>query len=283
MLGTRKTLVAALAVSVFATGCATDGNGGGWGTKQSIGTAIGAVAGVLLGSQIGGGSGRTVAMIAGALAGGALGNWIGSSLDAKDQEALAASTQRALASGKAQTWTSDHSGAKATIRPVSSKTQTHEASLKRSQNIVQVKTLTVLNETWQAKSSTNLRAGPGTSNAKIGSLSGGQTFTALGRTADDWIAVGRKGVTVGYVYGPLVKPVAVAKADQAVDLDNITVAQAQSQGFDLDTIEPAKPVVDQVAVQTTCRTVQYDVTTAKGSESKTVDACQQPDGAWQIG
>ncbi|WP_320346868.1 SH3 domain-containing protein [Castellaniella sp.] len=283
MLGSKKALAAALAATLFATGCATDGSGGGWGTKQSIGTAVGAVAGVLLGSQIGGGSGRTVAMIAGALAGGALGNWIGSNLDAKDQEALAASTQRALASGKTQTWASDHSGAKATIRPVASKTQTHEGSLKRSQNVVQVKTLHALNETWQAKSSTNLRAGPSTSNAKIGSLSNGQTFTALGRTENDWIAVGRKGVTVGYVYGPLVKPVAVAKADQAIDLDTMTVAQAQSQGFDLDAIEPAKPVVDQIAVQTTCRTVQYDVTTAQGSESKTVDACQQPDGAWQIG
>ncbi|WP_298013200.1 SH3 domain-containing protein [uncultured Castellaniella sp.] len=283
MLGSKKVLVAALVASVFATGCATDGSGGGWGTKQSIGTAIGAVAGVLLGSQIGGGTGRTVAMIAGALAGGALGNWIGSNLDAKDQEALAASTQRALASGEAQNWKSDHSGATAVIRPVSSKTETREASVKRSQNVVQVKNLVALNETWQAKSSTNLRAGPGTENAKIGGLSSGQTFTALGRTDNNWVAVGRKGVTVGYVSGSLVQPVAVAKADQAVDLDTITVAQAQSQGFDLDTIEPAKPVVDTVAVQTTCRTVQYDVTTAKGSESKTVDACQQPDGAWQIG
>ncbi|KAB0606026.1 SH3 domain-containing protein [Castellaniella defragrans] len=282
MKGNKKALAAVLVASVFAAGCATDGSGG-WGTKQSIGTAVGAVAGVLLGSQIGGGSGRTVAMIVGAFAGGALGNWIGSSLDAQDQEALAASTQRALASGQTETWTSDHSGASAVIRPVSSETKTQQATVKRSEKIVQVQNLAALNETWQAASSVNLRAAPTASATKVGGLASGQTFTALGRTSDNWIAVGRKGVTVGYVYGPLVKPVVVAKADQAVDLDGISVAQARTQGFDLDTIEPARPVVEQVAVQTTCRTMQYDVTTAKGSESKTVNACQAPDGAWQIG
>lgn len=281
MLIARKTIIATIAASVFLTGCATDGSG--WGTKQSIGTAVGAVAGVLLGSQIGGGSGRTVAMIAGALAGGALGNWIGSSLDAKDQEALAASTQRVLTTGEAQSWKSDHSGAEAVIRPVSSTTRTQEATLKRSSSVAQIKSLVALNETWQAKSSANLRAAPNTTAAKVGGLASGQTFTALGRTEGNWIAVGRKGVAIGYVYGPLVQPAVVAKADQAVDLDTITVAQAQSQGFDLDAIEPTKPVEDKVAVQTTCRTVQYDVTSAQGKESKTVDACQQADGAWQIG
>ena len=280
-MGRGKRALAVITIASFGVaGCAT--NSEGWGTKQTVGSVIGALGGALLGSQIGGGTGRTIAIIAGALAGGALGNWIGSNLDEKDRQALAASTQQALETGKPVAWQSDHSGASATIKPVSSKTVTHEGSIKRSAKIATVSKLDVINQPYQAKSSTNLRAGPDTSAAKVGGFSAGQSFTALGRTDNNWIAVGRKGVTVGYVYGPLVGPVA-AKTDEATDLDSISVAQAQGQGFDLDAIEPADPVVDQVAVQTTCRTVTYDVRTAKGSESKTVDACQAPDGAWQLG
>ncbi|WP_322999230.1 SH3 domain-containing protein [Castellaniella sp.] len=277
----KKTTAALLAATVFVAGCATQD--GGWGNKQTAGTVIGSIAGALLGSQIGGGSGRTVAIIAGALAGGALGNWIGSSLDDKDRQALAASTQQVLTTGKSQTWDSDHSGAKAVIRPISSKTVTQQATMKRAPTIAQVDHLAVINEPWQAHKSANLRAGPATSYDKVGGLAPGQSFTALGRTGNDWIAVGRQGVTVGYVAGTLVGPIRSAQADQATDLDTISVAQAESQGFNLDTLEPQKPVVESVAVQTTCRKIQYDVTTAKGNESKTVDACQGVDGAWQIG
>src|SRR5690606_29630502 len=230
MVGSKKAVAAALVASVFATGCATT-DGGGWGNKQTMGSIFGGLAGALAGSQIGSGSGRTIAMIAGTLAGGLLGNWIGSNLDEKDRQDLAASTQKALESGDTVAWSSGHSGAKATIKPVSSKTVTQQATVKRSAKIVQARDLQVINEPWQAVSSANLRAAPSTSAEKVGGFAVGQTFTALGRTDNNWIAVGRKGVTVGYVHAPLVKPVATAKADQATDLDSISVAQAESQGF----------------------------------------------------
>lgn len=278
-----KKLVAVMAIaSLGMVGCATNGEGG-WGSKQTIGSVVGALGGVLLGSQIGGGSGRVIAMIAGGLAGGALGNWIGSNLDEKDRNALAASTQQALETGKPVNWQSGHSGASATIKPISSKTVSQDATIKRSAKIATFTNLQLINQPYQARKSANLRAAPDATADKVGGLASGQSFTALGRTDNNWIAVGRKGVTVGYVHAPLVGPVMVAKADQATDLDSITVAQAGTQGFDLDTIEPSAPVVEKVAVLTTCRTVQYDVSTAAGKESKTVDACQAPDGAWQIG
>lgn len=281
-MASRKIIATTLIASAFATGCATTNNGA-WGNKQTVGSIFGGLAGALVGSQIGSGSGRTVATIAGALAGGALGNWIGSNLDAKDQQELAASTQHALATGDTVTWSSNHSGANATVTPVSSKTVSQQATVKRAPKIAQVQNLHVINEPWYAIRSANLRAAPSTSSEKVGGFAVDQTFTALGRTDNNWIAVGRKGTTVGYVHAPLVKPVATAKADQATDLDTITVVEAKTLGFDLDAIDPPQPVVEQVAVQTTCRTLQYDVSTAAGSESKTVDACQATDGAWQIG
>lgn len=280
MITGKKALAVLTITAVGMTGCATTGE---WGSKQTLGSVVGVVGGALLGSQIGGGAGRTVAMIVGALAGGALGNWIGSNLDKKDQETLAASTQQALESGKTAAWKSEHSGASATIKPLSSKQVTQDATVKRSVKIARADNMTVINQPYRAVSSVNLRAAPDANADKVGGFTAGQSFAAIGKTTNNWIAVGRKGVTVGYVHAPLVAPVAIAKADKATDLDSISVAQAQSQGFDLDTIEPSSPVVEKVAVQTTCRTVQYDLKTATGKESKTVDACQAVDGAWQIG
>lgn len=283
MILRKKLLITVLAASVGMAGCATT-DGGGWGSKQTIGTALGTIGGVLIGSQIGGGSGRTVAMILGALAGGALGNWIGANLDEKDKQSLALSTQQALESGRAVDWSSDHSGATASITPVSSKTVEKQATIKRSPKIAKADKLDVINKPYKAVKSANLRAAPANDAEKVGGFTAGQTFTAQGRTSNDWIAVARQGVTVGYVYAPLVAPVAVAKADQATDLDSITVAKAQSQGFDLDAINPAAPVSETTLVQTTCRTMEYKITTKSGgTDSKTVDACQGNDGAWQIG
>lgn len=52
--------------------------------NRIAGTAVGAIAGGLLGSQIGGGSGRTVATVAGAAAGGYAGNQIQKGMQDKD-------------------------------------------------------------------------------------------------------------------------------------------------------------------------------------------------------
>lgn len=53
-------------------------------SNRIAGTAIGAVAGGLLGSQVGGGSGRTVATVAGAAAGGYAGNRVQKNLQDKN-------------------------------------------------------------------------------------------------------------------------------------------------------------------------------------------------------
>ncbi|HJD44237.1 MAG TPA: SH3 domain-containing protein [Candidatus Paenalcaligenes intestinipullorum] len=279
----KTALATLLAASLGLSGCVTTDGGGGWGNKQTLGTAIGAVGGALLGGQIGGGSGKAVAAILGALAGGALGNWIGGNLDQKDQESLARSTQQALETGRTTTWASDHSGATATVRPVSTRTVEKQAQVKRAPTVAQPKNLAVINQSYEAKTSANLRAAPSTNAAKVGGLAAGQSFTAQGRTDNNWIAVSRKGVTIGYVHAPLVAPVSVARADSAVDLDNINVARAKAQGFDLDAIAPEKAVSETVAVHTTCRTMEYQLNTKNGSDTKTVDACQDNNGAWQIG
>jgi len=69
-------------------------------SNQNVGTAVGAVAGGVIGNQFGGGSGRTVATVVGALAGGVIGNGIGTQLDNNTRQAALAAEYNALENGQ---------------------------------------------------------------------------------------------------------------------------------------------------------------------------------------
>ncbi|AVR90029.1 17 kDa surface antigen [Thauera aromatica K172] len=289
-----KLTVLAVATCVgLSTGCANMSQNA-YLNNENIGTVVGAAAGVLIGSQVGKGSGRTAAMLVGALAGGMLGKSIGASLDERDRQALAAQSQQVLDAtqdGQVTTWRSEHSGATAQITPVSTETFTRPVAVKRTAKVQSVSNLQMLNKPYRAIKSANVRSAPDANAEKVGGLAAGSTFTAIGRTDNNWIAVGRRGVTVGYVHAPLVAPAPVVQqaakattgapkaADTATDLDALDVASAQDQGFDLDS---APVVEDKVAATTTCRTLQYTVNAGGKSDKQDVKACQAADGAWEL-
>lgn len=277
----RFTVGAITAAILGTTGCAGMSENK-YLNQENLGSLLGAVAGVAIGSQVGGGSGRTVAMIVGGLAGGALGKMIGANLDERDQQSLALRTQQMLNQGanQAVTWQSEHSGAQATITPVETTTKTQAVAVKRTTAVQAVPNMKLINETYIAKKSANVRNAPNNTASKVGGLAPGSSFTAIGRTDNDWIMVGRKGVTVGYVYAPLVgpKPAAVTQvAAAATDLDAMDDLLAKEQGFDLDSIQ-----VSQVSAQQSCKTLEYKVTAKGKSDSERVEACQSADGAWEL-
>lgn len=277
----------------FSSGCANMSDNQ-WMNKENIGTLVGVAAGVLVGSQIGDGRGRTAAMIAGALAGGYLGKTIGANLDERDRQALALQTQQALQysqDGQSSQWTSEHSGASATITPVKTESEARPVAVKRTPKVQPVANMTLLNKPYRAIKSANVRNAPDLNAAKVAGLPADSTFTAVGRTDNNWIMVGRRGVTIGYVYAPLVEAVKPATpssapravADSATDLDSIELASAKSQGFDLDAVDlAAAPVEQPVTAQTTCRTLNYDVNAKGSNQQQTVKACQAADGAWEL-
>jgi surface antigen len=289
----RKSLITILVTSsLVISGCNTTKNGNLF-TKENIGTAVGAGAGLLLGSQVGGGSGRTAAMLIGAISGGLLGKYIGQSLDEKDQAALAAQTQSVLESsqdGQVTQWQSEHSGATATITPLETKTVTKPVSMQRSQQVEDVQNITLLNAPYETIKGSNIRSAPTTSSNIVGSLAEGTTFTAIGRTDDDWLVVGRKGVNVGYIYAPLTQPYVskpqpnveqTAQVDTATDLDTMVIAKddTKNSGFDLDNMQIT---TEQVATKSQCRTLQYDIKTDTSSDVSQVEACQSSDGSWEL-
>lgn len=274
-----------VASTLVVSGCETmQQSGSGAISKEDLGTAIGASLGVLAGSQVGSGKGRVLAMVAGALAGGLIGKNVGAALDERDRQALAQETQKVLESardGESTEWRSTHTDASATITPISTETRTQPTKIKRTAKVAKVDHLTLLNAPYESSKNAIVRSAPSTSAERVGSLPAGTTFTALGRTDNDWIAVGRRGVTVGYVYAPLVRPVSEKPSDTATDLDAMNVARQdpEQKGFDLDSL----PIVsDKVVASTKCRTVKMDVRAGQQNETSEAQLCQAPDGAWEI-
>ena len=282
----KKFLVSVLALAIAAStsGCAELGI-----NKQQAGTAVGVVAGAVIGQFIGKGNGRIVATLVGGALGGYIGNKIGAKLDEQDQQALAQRTQDALnaspsGSSLPVSWTSAHSGASAEIVQGQEFTQTKTVEVKRAPKIVAVPSMKLINEQYVTKSSSNVRAAPEKGADKVGGLKPGTEFTAVGSTGD-WILVGRKGVTVGYVHKDLVEPKSVAVAKRvksAANLDEMNVAaDKETRAFDLDSI-PTLPT-QQVAAETSCRPVTVSLKAADGNTVQEKNTfCKQANGTWEL-
>ncbi len=88
--------------------------------KGAVGAVIGGVGGGLLGSTVGGGKGRLALTAIGTLAGALLGHQVGKSMDDVDRLKSRQATQQALEtlpSGTAATWRSPDSGNSGQITP----------------------------------------------------------------------------------------------------------------------------------------------------------------------
>jgi len=92
-------LIVAAGLSFAAAGCSQT-----TGPNESGGTILGALAGGLIGSQVGKGSGNTAAIIAGTMIGGMVGNSIGRGLDEEAKRQAYGAQSLALNSGKATKW-----------------------------------------------------------------------------------------------------------------------------------------------------------------------------------
>lgn len=116
----KRALWTLVAVSSLGLAACTGPNGQMQWNKETMGTGLGALAGGLAGSQIGGGSGQLWATGAGVLLGGLVGSQIGASLDKADMAyANQASIQANTAPiGQQITWNNPQSGNYGTITPV---------------------------------------------------------------------------------------------------------------------------------------------------------------------
>jgi len=104
----KTALAACMASALFA--CSTVPS------KEDQGVIIGAIAGGLLGNQVGGGSGRVLATVIGAMAGGAIGGSVGRSMDETDRLNAAMALEN-VRTGVPSTWVNPDTGYEYVVTP----------------------------------------------------------------------------------------------------------------------------------------------------------------------
>ena len=133
----RAVAALVLGATLFAGGCSTSDIG----TKQGVGTLLGAGTGALLGSQFGSGSGALAATAIGALAGGYLGSETGKSLDRADQQYMTNTAQTTLETaptGRSTSWQNPDSGNSGQITPTRTYTNASGQSCREFQQSIVV-------------------------------------------------------------------------------------------------------------------------------------------------
>ncbi|KPX49276.1 SH3 domain-containing protein [Pseudomonas syringae pv. tagetis] len=283
----RKFVASVLAITVATsvTGCAQMGI-----SKEQAGTVIGGIAGLAVGATMGKGKGQIAAALIVAGIGGYIGNRIGQLLDDRDKQALALRTQEVLnqaATPVAQStaiWRSDHSNASARITPGPEYKAVRTIEVKRTSSIQGVPSMKLINKPYVTRSTLNVRSAPNMYADKVGSLPGNTQFTAVGSTGD-WILVGRKGVTVGYVHRDYVMTQSDADASKrlaAARLDDMNVTGSkETEAFDLGSISSLPS--GKTAVETTCRPLTVSLEASGSTTEKQENTfCRQANDTWEL-
>lgn len=108
--------------------------------------------------------------------------------------------------------------------------------LKKTNHMEEQVWLDPINEQYEFIRTGNVRAAPDRNALLLGTLKGGQRFWALGRTSDNWVAIGDShGGRIGYVHGSLVQKVGTKRKVTAKATKPSTVKKtSQNAGVNLD-------------------------------------------------
>jgi outer membrane lipoprotein SlyB/uncharacterized protein YraI len=299
----KKALLAmGISAALSISGCSTLNEYGI--TQQQVGTGVGAVVGIGVGSLIGSGNGRIAAMAVGALLGGYIGNNVGLSLDERDKASLASQTEVFLKNGESSdlpqttTWASGDTGAEAIIKTSEPVQKIAKVKVRSSAKVMRPKSFTAIQSRYSALVSSNLRSGPGTQYQKLDSVSKGSKLDVMG-VVDDWLMVTKNGKLAGYVRNDLVvsadstKPVDVSKNASLPKIDKSLVVAPNEATSPQKTVDKprvasiSEPVVldfDEVGESqavVSCKNVQYDISDKAGKKSQEgFEACHAKGGDW---
>ncbi|MEM8785288.1 MAG: SH3 domain-containing protein, partial [Pseudomonadota bacterium] len=213
---TGRKPVRAAAICLIAAGltaCETTGS------NQDLGTLIGGVTGAVIGSQIGGGTEERIAAgILGAAAGAWLGNEIGRRLDVRDQRRAQAAYQQAAVTGQNQTWTNPQTQTTGTAKVIGTQTKTTRQTVPvLKDKVEEVPPLRMIGTQHVAKSTVNVRGGPGTDYKVVNKLNPNEAVTVVGQVeGKNWYMISQGGVGSGFVSANLLTPVATGAAGSQI-------------------------------------------------------------------
>ena len=271
----------------------------------------GAALGAVLGSQIGSGKGRLVGIVIGAGLGYLAGSALGDLLDENEQAEVTQTSADALETaddGATVSWANPNTGKTADVTVKDTRTVARETTIVRQKDVMPAPAqLILINEPYVAVKNSNVRKGPNTSYDRSGFLVTGDEIDVVGRVSNtDWLMVARDGVTVGYVYEPLLRResggavLADAQSPVTDEEDSFTTVSNDSaprlakvgkeaakpqmrEPYDLDTLNLDQDLaVESVAVQSECRDLEIQVDANGNKATETGTACKAPDGAWEL-
>ena len=175
------------------------------GSGNTTGAVVGGLVGALAGSQISKNE-RTLGAVIGAGLGSMIGNNIGCRMDRKSAQDAQVAFERALDTGRPQTWSDPTTGATGRIEVIGTTGGNYGGGYGGSQGVTPATRASDVGGTYTANSRINMRAGPSTNAAVVDRLRPGEEIEVAGGFAGGWLAVIEDGWIQGYVSRGVVTP-----------------------------------------------------------------------------
>lgn len=184
------------------------------GSGNTTGAVVGGLVGALAGSQVSKKE-RTLGAVIGAGIGAAIGNNIGCRMDRKAQQDAREAFQKALDTGRTQTWSDAQTGATGRIEvlgPGSTPssggggTTSNTSRWRFAEGVTPAMRVSSLGGAFMSDTRVNVRAAPTADSAIVDRLQAGETFQAAGTVTGGWLAIIEGGLIQGYVSRSVVRP-----------------------------------------------------------------------------
>lgn len=190
------------------------------GSSNTTGAVVGGLVGGLVGSQISKNE-RTLGAVIGAGLGAALGNNIGCRMDRKAQQDARVAFERALDTGRTQTWSDPQTGATGRIEVLgpsrnfggSGGSSSYTGRWRYAPGVAPAVRVSSLGGVFVANSRVNVRAAPKGDAAVMDRLQPGEEIDVAGTVSGGWLAVLQQGEIQGYVSRSVMRPVGGATGE----------------------------------------------------------------------
>ncbi|MBL8773656.1 MAG: SH3 domain-containing protein [Phenylobacterium sp.] len=212
----RRLALAAAALTLAASPAAAQTGLGGLfgcdapGSANTGGAVIGGLVGALAGSQVSKNE-RALGAVIGAGIGAAIGNSIGCRMDRKARQDAQVAFERALETGRPQTWSDPATGARGEIVVVGRGESAgggggYVGRWRFAEGVTPAVRTSSAGGTYAANGRINMRAAPNAQAAIVDRLQSGERFEAAGAVAGGWLAVVEDGLIQGYVSRSVAQP-----------------------------------------------------------------------------
>ncbi|MFP8966245.1 SH3 domain-containing protein [Pokkaliibacter sp. CJK22405] len=213
---------------------------------------------------------------------GRLGEILGQSSFA-DHYSLSLKTLQVLTQNKPAYWQNARKTASISIEHLLDKSYPATATLRYVKSIQPVSSLMMDNMPYWVKSAegVNLRTAPSLDSKVISTLRMGTSFDVLGETSDNWLAVSRQGVLLGYVSADFAQRMYYPMSGSETDLNSLggPLTKTQRSAFELqqgDILETA------VNLNIRCQLLEYGIKTPTVRRIDHLRLCQNAMGAWHM-